>query len=548
MIKKDLISELKTHIQNKVLVRANSTRSIAQKHDGGYSPWLMDFRTILFDPLFLHTSASLFWDMYGDLYPFQVGGMETVSIALTAAIVLEGERRGTPVNGFYIRKSRKHYGLQKIIEGELSEAPVVLVDDLINSGSTFLKQAQILKTEGKKILGVFALLRYRDIDEYSALHEQNLRVVAPISVTEFGLDIKIPQKTLPAHNSFVAVWKYATSKPNYFYRVPKSAPVIDDKFVYFGTDDGIMRALKQETGGEVWSFKMFGFGDRGKTIFSSPALYGDTLYFGAYDGNFYALDAQTGKKKWIYMDADWIGSSPCVAEDLGLVFVGLEYGLLRKRGGIVALDAKSGKKKWEHIDMPEFTHGSPAYSQKYGVVAIGSNDGCLYLFRAKDGTLLWKLQTGGEIKTAPAFDDARGLVIFGSMDGAIYIVDVKNGKVEWLQQTGAGIYSTPLVSGNYAYVSSLDKYIYCINLHTHSLEWQFLTGGRVFASPALINGHIYVGANDGKLYELDAKTGKNIAFLQTTERITNKIAYNKETGRFFVLTYANELYCVEKNK
>jgi hypothetical protein len=48
------------------------------------------------------------------------------------------------------------------------------------------------------------------------------------------------------------------------------------------------------------------------------------------------------------------------------------------------------------------------------------------------------------------------------------------------------------------------------------------------------------------MYELEAKSGKVISKFQTTERITNKVVYNPVTKRYFLSTYANEIYCLEK--
>jgi hypothetical protein len=48
------------------------------------------------------------------------------------------------------------------------------------------------------------------------------------------------------------------------------------------------------------------------------------------------------------------------------------------------------------------------------------------------------------------------------------------------------------------------------------------------------------------MYEVDIKSGKCKSIYQTAERITNKISYNPETKRYFLPTYANEIYCLEK--
>ena len=247
------------------------------------------------------------------------------------------------------------------------------------------------------------------------------------------------------------------------------------------------------------------------------------------------------------MEADWIGSSPCIAPDLGMVYVGLEFGLWKKQGGIAALDAQTGKKKWEYT-MPGLVHASPAYSQKHSVIVCGSNNNSVYGFNAASGKLLWEHTTGGEVKASVAFDETRGLVCFGSFDKNLSMVETRTGKLVHRIETLEGIYSTPLVYGDFVYVASLDKILYCINLDTGAIVWKFATSGRIFASPEIANGKLYIGSNDGRLYELDLATGKNTSFFQATERITNKIAHNPITGKIFLPTFANEIYCLAKTK
>jgi outer membrane protein assembly factor BamB/orotate phosphoribosyltransferase len=511
---------------------------------GMNQPWIFDFKGILLKPDFLALAAAAFWETCAKRYPFQVGGLESASLPLLGAICMKGIERGTPINGFYIRKSRKPDGLQKSIEGTLTKDPIILIDDLMNSGGTFLKQMEILKKEGRKPVTLFSFVRLRPLEAYSFAKEAGAEIVSLFSLQDF--DVEFPPKERASSDTFEIKWSVDFPGASYFYRVPKSSPAFDSKRVYFGTDDGTMRAHTQGDGSEVWKFRIYGPGIHKKTIFSTPAIHEKTLFFGAYDGNFYALDTETGKKKWVYMDADWIGSSPAIAPDFGLIYVGLEYGLWNKKGGIVALDMRTGGKKWEYISMPHYTHASPSYSSKYHAVGIGSNDGVFYLFGANDGDLKWKLQTKGEIKASCAFDEKRGYVIFGSHDGKMYIVNLRDGKILSTLSTGAWIFSTPLVVGDRVYVTSLDKKVYCVNLDTFDIEWSFTASGRIFSSPLLVGDYLYVGSNDGRFYEIEATSGKNTAFLQVAERITNKAAYNPATKRFFIRTYGNELLCIMK--
>lgn len=507
---------------------------------GEKNPWMFDFRRILFSPKSLFLAAEVLWERLEPHYPFQIGGLETASIPLIVALVMKGKEKGKPINGFFIRKSRKPEGLQKIIEGEINAEKIILVDDILNSGRTFKKQVAILEREGRKVHAIIAILRFREMDYYTYFTEQGIIVSSIFTLEDFGKTYQRDKKA-PLREFFSVDWYVGGEQPNYFYVGPKSAPLVDEQHVYFGTDSGTFLAIRQEDGSVAWSKKIL-FGSKGKYIFSSPASWRNWVYFGGYDGNVYALEKKTGAVKWVFMEADWIGSSPAVAPDLKLLFIGLEFGLLRKRGGIAALDLETGKKKWEYI-TPEYTHGSPGYSSKYKVVGIGSNDGVFYLFDARSGKLRWKLTVDGEIKYGCVFDEKRGYVLFGSFDGKLYAVSVKTGEIVFSFQTKAGIYSTPLVVGNTVYVASLDKRLYAIDLVTGTMRWEFLTSGRIFASPEVIGERLYIGSNDGRLYELDFN-GKEVALFQATERITNKIGYNARTGKIFLPTYANELYCL----
>ncbi|KKR27074.1 MAG: quinonprotein alcohol dehydrogenase, partial [Microgenomates group bacterium GW2011_GWC1_39_7] len=360
---------------------------------------------------------------------------------------------------------------------------------------------------------------------YEFLKENGIKAVSLFTLEDFELSLS--KKRDEIRTNFEILWRFQSPNPNYFYRVPKSAPVIDDQKLYFGSDSGYFWAIDKKGGSSVWKYKV-GWHAKGKSIFSSPALWNNFVYFGSYDGNVYALDKNTGKVKWIFMEADWVGSSPAVAPDLGLVFIGLEFGLWRKRGGIVALDLETGEKKWDFI-MSEYTHSSPVYDKKCGVVAIGSNDCKVYLFNAQNGKLLWEFQAGGEIKASLCIDDKRKLLIFGAFDGYIYMLNLSSGELLYKFKTLAAIYSAPVIYENNVIVSSLDKKIYSINLDTKGLNWDYQCGGRAMTTPLIVEQSIWVGATDGAIYEIEASSGKLLSIFRTTERITNRPAYDLES-------------------
>lgn len=548
------MNKIKEVIEKEVFVTKDREKIIHK--DGTETKWLFDFRRVLLNADILDFITEVFWSKFGKEYPFQIGGLETASIPIITGLVLKAKEKGKSVNGFFIRKSRDKDGLTRMMEGNLTDDKIILVDDLINSGKTFIRQIEAIESLGRKVSAIFVILRFRDLEYYTYFQERKIEIISLFELNDFkkslGIANFLKNEKRQVSMPFKIRWLLQIPKPNYFYVVPKSAPVLDDEKIYFGSDSGNFWAINQSDGKEAWRFKILGLGSKGKTIFSSPALYKDLVYFGAYDGNTYALDTKTGKRKWMFMEADWVGSSPSLAPDLGLLFVGEEFGLWKKHGGIVALDLETGEKKWAYREMPELTHCSPLYIKENKTVVIGSNDGVVYYFNAKNGKLLWTFKTEGglkgEIKASFVYDKKRDCVCFGSFDTGLYAIKAKTGELVNCFSAEYGIYSTPLIVGDNVVFASLDKNIYCLDLNSFELKWRFATNGRIFASPESIGNKIYIGSNDGRLYELDAATGTNTAFFQATERITNKIAYNKETGKIFLPTFANEIYCLVRKE
>ena len=520
---------------------------IAAEQTGASAAWLFDLRALMLQPRWLNHYAELFWERYETQYPFQVGSVETAGIALVAAIVMKGVERGTPVNGFFIRKSRKREGLMKSIEGTLTDEPVIFVDDLINSGKTLAKQLEVLRRAGKSITNIFVLLAFRNLDAYAFITDTHrTTLTALFTLKDFDLPLLRTDAAEVPKESFETLWHFEAQKPSHHLVVQKSAPLLDEQRLFFGSDSGTFRALSQATGELLWEYEV-GRHPSGKGILSSPVLYKGVVYFGAYDGTVYALNAETGKVRWTYADADWVGSSPAIAPELGLLFIGLEFGLWRKQGGMVALSLATGERKWE-ARTGSLTHGSPLYIPEEKIVVIGSNDGVVYAYNAATGALQWHYQTGADVKASLAYDPKRRFVLFGSMDAKCYALSARDGSPVFARQMGAGIYSTPLIVGDTVYVASLDKRLYAIDLDTWHDRWAFETSGRIFSSPVLIEDSLWIGSNDGRLYEIDPHRGTLRHFFQTTERIVNRCAYNPHTKRFFVPTCANEIYCLKRKE
>ena len=527
-------------IRERGILRGENQRLISPK--GNRNNWLIDLRRLFMDAKLLDAAAEMFWQECGDRMPFQVGGMEAAAIPLLSAILMKSLARGTPVNGFIIRKERKTYGTGSSLEGTLTDAPIVMVDDVLNSGSSLEKARVVLEQEDKAMAFAFVLIDYDSADGKLWREQRGIPVFAPFRLPEFGLSMEKAEPRPVA--TFTNKWHFASPDPNFYYRVPKSFPACDGKRVYFGSDSGIFWCLDARNGTVVWRFRAYARGH--KNLWSSPAIHEGKVYFGSYDGNVYCLDAEAGREIWRFTGADWVGSSPALAPELGLLFIGLEFGVEGKRGSIAALSFENGEKVWEHMTK-RYTHASPAYWAERELVACGSNDNEMFLFEARSGKVRWRFETGGSIRHAPAFDTRRGQLVTGCADGWIYVIDVETGKEVWKVQTDNTIYTVPLVVEDKAYVGSTDKYLYVLDLERRVVRGKIFAGSKIFGPPRLIEGRIYFGACNGVVYEVDAVSDEVTGTHQLPDAVTNAVAYNAERGDFYALTYVNELFAFRRN-
>ena len=506
------------------------------------SKWIFDFRPLLLQPESLeHIATELLTQIPHK--SFQIGGMESAAIPIITALMQAAHADGRSVTAFYVRKSRKKSGFYKAIEGNVTNEPIVLVDDLINSGSSIKKILAVLDRAQKKVSALVTIVRFRDDNAYTFLTERSIELRSLFHIDDFNLSLTPEEQYAEAAmDNATRQWVFRSQTSSFAVVTAKSAPTVTDTQVIFGSDDGHVYGLHKSTGDVAWKLKI-GYLSRGKAILSSPCVYKDVCLIGAYDGKLYAVDTKTGASVWTSIAAEWIGASPAVATKHDLVVVGLEHALVGARGSIAAFNFETGELRWE-FPMPALTHASPLYIAEHDIIVCGGNEGVLYCLAAETGALLWSFETGGgatynylygysggDIKLAPAYDRATDTIAFSSMDGHVYTLNRSDGTcldrfATELTDTDVriGIYGAPVFTKSHLVFGALDRRIYCYNTSDSSLAWSFETSGRIFATPVCIDGYVFIGANDGALYQLEEKTGRLVSKNIFSDRIVSKIA------------------------
>lgn len=164
---------------------------------GWKSPIYCDNRKILSFP----DARTFVRDQFVKLVAIRYPDAEVIAGVATGAIahgVLVAEKLGLPF--IYVRSEPKSHGLENLIEGDLKPGQkVVVIEDLVSTGSSSLKAALAVNGHGGKVLGMVAIFTYEfpqaaanfqkagveltTLSRYSVLIEQALSM-GTISKTE----------------------------------------------------------------------------------------------------------------------------------------------------------------------------------------------------------------------------------------------------------------------------------------------------------------------------------------------------------------------------
>jgi outer membrane protein assembly factor BamB len=149
-------------------------------------------------------------------------------------------------------------------------------------------------------------------------------------------------------------------------------------------------------------------------------------------------------------------------------------------------------------DLFDFFLSSPVIDSVNGNVCFGSSDGNVYALNAKDGTIVWKMKTGGPIHAAPLLH--KGVLYIGSWDFNIYAISAKDGSVKWKFKTKEqptyhvleGIQAAPITDDSLIYIGTRDAFFYALNANTGALVWKFdAEGSWVVASANLQDNVVF---------------------------------------------------------
>lgn len=349
-----------------------------------------------------------------------------------------------------------------------------------------------------------------------------------------------------------------------------STPAVVDGVVYFGDWSGVLHAVRESDGTEIWRRPL------GSALRPSPLVAGDRVYIPESNGRLHALRRDTGDVVWsATLDTQAfvsIDSSPVLAGDTIVIGIAsFEQGIRKPdytfRGNIVGLDAGTGQERWRvYTAENDATSGagvsvwsSAAVDDTRKLVFIGTaqayeqpagpRSDSLIAIRYETGAVAWVHQftpndvftvSGGgpgpdaDVGAAPNLFSigTRDVVGVGQKNGVYHVLDRATGEVVWEVQLTrgsplGGVMVTAAVHDGVVYVNS-NKWVvfgfvttgvnhpldtsstFALDARDGTILWETPMPAPMFGAMAYANGVVYHGTIDGVVHALSAADGTQL--------------------------------------
>ena len=121
--------------------------------------WLLDTRIPMLDSRVFTEVGMVLAERLDARGVNQVAGFGFGAYSMVCSVLSADS--GRPFRGGFIREQRKPHGRRRLVEGPLDRsAPVVLLDDILNSGRSAVKAVSLLRSDGFQVVGLTTLFNF----------------------------------------------------------------------------------------------------------------------------------------------------------------------------------------------------------------------------------------------------------------------------------------------------------------------------------------------------------------------------------------------------
>lgn len=151
--------EAPTREETLAVVRRSIRRERLLTGDGRLIEDYVDGHALLGDPVGLAGCCELVCERLAALRPAAVAGEVSAACGLVSGVVLRCRQQGLALQGRYVRKAEKGYGVAGLLNTELEPGgPVVLLDDVTGKGDSAVRVVEALRGQGHEVTAMIVVL------------------------------------------------------------------------------------------------------------------------------------------------------------------------------------------------------------------------------------------------------------------------------------------------------------------------------------------------------------------------------------------------------
>ena len=248
----------------------------------------------------------------------------------------------------------------------------------------------------QKVVGIYShLFKQARIDEKAAISEKyQMLLFSAISYSQkdCGQLYALPLLRKSVGTNWRPSWRFVRQEKII------TAPVIDDRRVFVGCDDGYLYCLDLARNGAIlWKYHIR------LSVSCTPVIDGEVLYI-VGNNQLRAVQIDSGRELWTVPVVGDVVGQPLLHQDV------LYFGTSSKK--VYAASLKQRGILWSYDGIGPFK-ATPAISTKKGIVYIGSDKGYagkknlsemtarLYAFDAQTGSLRWYYPIAKDLRASP---------------------------------------------------------------------------------------------------------------------------------------------------
>lgn len=280
---------------------------------------------------------------------------------------------------------------------------------------------------------------------------------------------------------------------------------------------GLVKALDQETGDEIWSSnlrRVFAEGalkkNDGARLSGGVVAGFDKVFVGSENGVLFALSADNGEVIWQAHTAGEVLSDPTIVGTRILVNTG--------SGKVQAFDVDSGEFQWQmDLTMPSLVlRGTSGIAQTQGAAFLGTPDGKVSGLMGESGAPIWEARiaeaTGSNELERVVDVDAKPIIVGSNLyaaayNGSLAAIELRTGRVLWSRKYSS--YAPLAISGYNIYLSDSKGSVFAIDRRNGLEKWANTDlQGRLLTAPQVVGDYIVAGDFEGYLHLFDRSSGK----------------------------------------